>query len=166
MPPAAEHGYSIDGGFGEYATAFARYVVRVPEGIASLDAAPLTCAGVTMYKAVKVGGTRSTDLVAVFGVGGPGHLAIQYAVIAGGHVVAVDLFDEKLELARELGAEYTVDASEEDPAEAIQRLGGANQALAIAASPKAFDQAYRSLLNESMADVETGKIAARVVFEL
>jgi propanol-preferring alcohol dehydrogenase len=130
-------GYSIDGGFGEYATAFSRYVVPVPEGVDPLDAAPLTCAGVTMYKAVKVGGTRSTDLVAVFGVGGLGHLAIQYAAIAGGHVVAVDLFEEKLELARDLGAEFTVNANEEDPAEAIQRLGGANQALAIAASPAA-----------------------------
>jgi propanol-preferring alcohol dehydrogenase len=223
-------GYSIDGGFGEYATAFARYVVRVPDGIDPLDAAPLTCAGVTMYKAVAVGGTRSTDLVAVFGVGGLGHLAIQYAAIAGGRVVAVDLYDEKLELARELGAELTVNASEEDPAEAIQRLGGAHQALGIAASPKAFQQAYGSLrrggtlvfvglpadnqvqlpifetvlggitivgsivgtradlrevfelhaagrtrlirevrpldtVNESMADVEAGRVAARVVFE-
>jgi alcohol dehydrogenase, propanol-preferring len=224
-------GYSIDGGFGDYATAFARYVVRVPDSVDPLDAAPLTCAGVTMYKAVKVGGTRSTDLVAVFGVGGLGHLAIQYAVIAGGHVVAVDLHDEKLELARDLGAEFTVNASKEDPAEAIQRLGGANQALAIAASPKAFAQAYGSLrrggtlvfvglpadnrvelpifetvlgainmvgsivgtrsdlrevfqlhaagrtrlirevrpletVNEAMADVEAGKVAARVVFAL
>lgn len=223
-------GYSIDGGFAEYATAFARYVVRVPEGIDPLDAAPLTCAGVTMYKAVKVAGTRSTDLVAVFGVGGLGHLAIQYAAIAGGHVVAVDLFEEKLELARELGAEFTVNANEEDPAEAIQRLGGANQSFAIAASPKAFAQAYGSLrrggtlvfvglpadnrvelpifetvlggitivgsivgtrtdlrevfalhgagrtrlirevralesVNEAMADVEAGRVAARVVFE-
>ena len=72
-------GYSIDGGFGEYATAFARYVVKVPEGVDPFDAAPLTCAGVTTYKAVKVAGTRSSDLVAVFGVGGLGHLAIQYA---------------------------------------------------------------------------------------
>jgi alcohol dehydrogenase, propanol-preferring len=138
-------GYSIDGGFGEYATAFARYVVRVPEGIDPFDAAPLTCAGLTMYKAVKVAKTRSTDLVAVFGVGGLGHLAIQYAAIAGGRVVAVDLYDEKLELARELGAEFTVNASEQDPAEEIQRLGGADQAFAIAASPKAFAQAYGSL---------------------
>jgi propanol-preferring alcohol dehydrogenase len=99
-------GYSIDGGFGEYATAYARYVVQVPEGVDPLDAAPLTCAGVTTYKAVKVAGTRSSDLVAVFGVGGLGHLAIQYAQIAGGRVVAVDLFDDKLELARELGAEF------------------------------------------------------------
>ena len=79
-------GYTIDGGFGEYATAYARYVVKVPEGIDPFDAAPLTCAGVTTYKAVKVAGTRSSDFVAVFGVGGLGHLAIQYAAIAGGRV--------------------------------------------------------------------------------
>ena len=108
-------GYSFDGAFGEYATAYARYVVAVPEGIDPFDAAPLCCAGVTTYKAVKVAGTRSSDLVAVFGVGGLGHLAIQYAAIAGGRVVAVDLFDEKLELARELGAEFTINASKEDP---------------------------------------------------
>jgi alcohol dehydrogenase, propanol-preferring len=138
-------GYSIDGGFGEYATAFARYVVRVPEGVDSVDAAPLTCAGVTTYKAVKVAGTRSSDLVAVFGVGGLGHLAIQYAAIAGARVVAVDLFDEKLELARELGAEFTINASKEDPVAAIKRLGGVDQAIALAVSPKAFEQAYRSL---------------------
>ena len=138
-------GYSIDGGFGEYAVAYARYVVKVPEGVDSFDAAPLTCAGVTTYKAVKVAGTRSSNLVAVFGVGGLGHLAIQYAAIAGGRVVAVDLIDEKLELARELGAEFTVNAKKEDPVEAIQRLGGADQAIALAVSPRAFEQAYGSL---------------------
>jgi alcohol dehydrogenase, propanol-preferring len=138
-------GYSIDGGFGEYAKAFARYVVKVPAAIDPFDAAPLTCAGVTTYKAIKVAGTRSSDLVAVFGVGGLGHLAIQYAAIAGGRVVAVDLIDEKLELARELGAEFTVNAAKEDPVEAIQRLGGADQAIALAVSPRAFEQAYRSL---------------------
>src|SRR6266542_486516 len=109
------------------------------------DAAPLTCAGVTTYKAVKVAGTRSSDLVAVFGVGGLGHLALQYAAIAGGRVIAIDLIEEKLELARELGAEFTVNAAEEDPAEAIQGLGGADQAIALAVSPRAFEQAYGSL---------------------
>src|SRR5690348_14489201 len=113
-------GYSIDGGFGEYAVAYARYVVKVPDGVDPLDAAPLTCAGVTTYKAVKVAGTRSSDLVAVFGVGGLGHLAIQYAAIAGGRVIAVDLIDEKLELARELGAEFTINATRQDPVEEIQ----------------------------------------------
>ncbi len=138
-------GYSIDGGFGEYATAYARYVVKVPEGVDPFDAAPLACAGVTTYKAVKVAGTRSSDFVAVFGVGGLGHLAIQYAAIAGGRVVAVDIIDEKLELARELGAEFTINAKKEDPVAAIQRLGGADQAIALAVSPRAFEQAYGTL---------------------
>jgi alcohol dehydrogenase, propanol-preferring len=138
-------GYSIDGGFGDYATAYARYVVKLPEGIDPFDAAPLTCAGVTTYKAIKVAGRRSSDLVAVFGVGGLGHMAIQYAKIAGGRVIAVGLSDEKLELARELGAEFTVNAAKEDPVEAIQKLGGADQAIALAVSPRSFEQAYKSL---------------------
>jgi alcohol dehydrogenase, propanol-preferring len=138
-------GYSFDGAFGEYARAYARYVVKVPEGVDPFDAAPLTCAGVTTYKAVKVAGTRSSDLVAVFGVGGLGHMAIQYAQIAGGRVIAVDLVDEKLELARELGAEFTVNAAKEDPVAAIQRLGGADQAIALAVSPRSFEQAFGSL---------------------
>lgn len=138
-------GYSIDGGFGEYATAYARYTVKVPEGVDPFDAAPLTCAGVTTYKAVKVAGTRPSDLVAVFGVGGLGHLAIQYAAIAGARVVAVDIHDQKLVLARELGAEFTVNAARKDPVAEIQKLGGVDQAIALAVSPKAFEQAYGSL---------------------
>jgi propanol-preferring alcohol dehydrogenase len=117
----------------------------VPDGVDPVDAAPLTCAGVTTYKAIKVAGTRCSDLVAVFGVGGLGHLALQYAALAGGRVIAVDLIDEKLELARELGAEFTVNAAKEDPIEAIQKLGGADQAISLAVSPRAFEQAYRSL---------------------
>jgi propanol-preferring alcohol dehydrogenase len=138
-------GYSVDGGFAEFVKASARYVVRVPEGVDPIDAAPLTCAGVTTYKAVKVSGARPSDLVAVFGIGGLGHLAVQYARIAGARVVAVDLQDDKLELARELGAEFTVDASREDAAAAIQKLGGADAAISLAVAPKAFSDAYGSL---------------------
>jgi alcohol dehydrogenase, propanol-preferring len=138
-------GYSIDGGFAEYVKANSRYVVKVPEGVDPVDAAPLTCAGVTTYKAIKGAGTRSSDLVAIFGVGGLGHLALQYARIAGGRVVAIDVHDEKLALAKELGAEFTVNAAREDPVEAIQNLGGADQAIALAVAPCAFQQAYRSL---------------------
>ena len=144
-PEQKNTGYSMDGGFAEYVKADGRYVVKVPPGIDPVDAAPLTCAGVTTYKAVKVAGTRPSDLVAIFGVGGLGHLALQYARIAGGRVVAVDLEDEKLELAKLLGAEFTVNASKEDPANAIRRLGGADQAIALAVSPIAFGQAYWSL---------------------
>jgi alcohol dehydrogenase, propanol-preferring len=113
--------------------------------ISSVEASPLTCAGVTTYKAVKVAGTRSSDLVAVFGIGGLGHLAVQYAAIAGGRVIAVDIQDDKLELARTLGAEFTVNAAKEDPVAAIQALGGANQSIATAVSPRAVEQAYGSL---------------------
>ena len=81
----------------------------------------------------------------MFGIGGLGHLALQYATMAGGRVVAVDLLDEKLELAKELGAEFTVNAAKQDPAAAIQELGGADQAIALAVSPKAFEHAYGSL---------------------
>jgi alcohol dehydrogenase, propanol-preferring len=138
-------GYLLDGGHAEYAKAFAKYVGRVPEGIHPFEAAPLTCAGVTTYKAVKVSGTRPSDLVAVFGAGGLGHLAIQYARIAGAAVVAVDLFEEKLELARDLGAEYTVNAREQDPVEEIKKLGGADAVIATAVSPRAFEQGFGSL---------------------
>jgi propanol-preferring alcohol dehydrogenase len=138
-------GYLIDGGHAEYSKAFARYVGRVPEGIHPFEAAPLTCAGVTTYKAVKVSGTRPSDLVAVFGTGGLGHLAIQYARIAGAAIVAVDLFEEKLRLARDLGAEYAVNAREQDPVEEIRKLGGADAVIATAVSPKAFEQGFGSL---------------------
>jgi propanol-preferring alcohol dehydrogenase len=138
-------GYSIDGGFAEFAKAFARHVVKVPAGIDPFDAAPLTCAGVTTYKAVKVSGAKPADLVAVWGIGGLGHLALQYARIAGASVVAVDVVDEKLELARGLGAEFTVNAAKDDPVAAIKDLGGANAAVVLAATPKAFEQAFASL---------------------
>jgi len=138
-------GYSINGSYAEYAAAHAGYVGTVPKGLDPLEAAPLTCAGVTTYKAVKVAGVRPSDLVAIFGIGGLGHLAMQYARIAGGSVAAVDLVDEKLELAKTLGAEYLVNAREKDPAEEIRRLGGADSAIVLAVSPKAFEQAFRSL---------------------
>lgn len=138
-------GYSIDGAYAEYALAHGDYVGLVPEGVDPIAAAPLTCAGVTTYKAVKVAGTKPSDLTVVFGIGGLGHLALQYAKIAGATVVAVDLLDSKLELARTLGADYTVNAKDQDPVEFIQSLGGADQAVVLAVSPKAFEQAFNSL---------------------
>ena len=138
-------GYSIDGSYAEYAKASARYVAKVPDGVDPLDAAPLTCAGVTTYKAVKLSGARPASLVAVFGIGGLGHLALQYAKTFGATVVAVDVVDDKLELARELGADHTVNALTEDPVQAIKALGGADAAISVAVAPKAFEQAYASL---------------------
>jgi propanol-preferring alcohol dehydrogenase len=138
-------GYSVNGSYAEYAVAAGRFVARVPSAVDPLDAAPLTCAGVTTYKAVKVSQARPSDLVAVFGIGGLGHLAVQYARIAGAAVVAVDVVDEKLALARTLGADYTVNALVEDPIAAIKALGGADAAISTAVSPRAFEQAYGSL---------------------
>ena len=144
-PSQRNTGYSVDGGFAEYLVADAGFVGRVPDSVDAFDAAPLTCAGVTTYKAVKVSGTRPSDLVAVFGIGGLGHLAMQYAQIAGGTVAAVDIVDSKLQLAKDLGAAYTVNAVHEDPVEVLQGLGGADAAIVLAATPTACEQAFRSL---------------------
>lgn len=138
-------GYSMNGGLAEYAVGFARHAVRVPDGVDPLDAAPLTCAGVTTFKAVKVSGAAPAGLVAVFGAGGLGHLAVQYARIAGAAVVAVDTNAARLETARELGADHLVHAGEQDPAPAIQALGGADQVIATAVQPVAFEQGLESL---------------------
>jgi propanol-preferring alcohol dehydrogenase len=144
-PEQRNTGYSVDGGFAEYLVADAAFVGRVPESVDPFDAAPLTCAGVTTYKAVKVSKTRPSDLVAVFGIGGLGHLAMQYAQIAGGTVAAVDIVDSKLQLAKDLGAAYTINAAREDPVEVVQALGGADAAIVLAATPTACEQAFRSL---------------------
>jgi propanol-preferring alcohol dehydrogenase len=138
-------GYGVDGGFAEYVVADASFVVPVPDGVTPFDAAPLTCAGVTTYKAIKVADIVPSERVAVFGVGGLGHLAVQYANLVGGTVIGVDVTEEKLRLARQLGAEYVVNAAEVDPVEAIRDLGGADVAVALAATPASFEQAFRSL---------------------
>lgn len=138
-------GYSVDGAFAEYAVANATYVVPVPDGISSLDAAPLTCAGLTTYKAMKVAHIGPTERVGVFGIGGLGHLAVQYAHILGGTVVAVDIEQPKLDLATELGAEHVVNAGTTDPVTAINALGGLDVAVVLAASPRVFEQAFASL---------------------
>ncbi|MFI8536521.1 zinc-dependent alcohol dehydrogenase [Streptomyces aquilus] len=138
-------GYSVDGCYAEYAVANAGAVVPVPGGVSSLDAAPLTCAGVTTYKAIKVARVVPAERVAVFGVGGLGHLALQYARLVGGLVTAVDLEPDKLGLAHRLGADQTVNARTHDPVEEIRKAGGADVAVVLAAAPKAFEQAYKSL---------------------
>jgi propanol-preferring alcohol dehydrogenase len=138
-------GYAVDGGHAEFLVADARYVVAVPAGIDPAEAAPLTCAGVTTYKAVKVGGVSPGDRVAIFGIGGLGHLAQQYAQIFGGETIAVDVTEEKLALAKQLGAAHTVNAATTDPVAAIEALGGADVAVVLAASPKVLEQAHASL---------------------
>ena len=138
-------GYSVDGAWAEYAVADDRYVVTVPEAVSSFDAAPLTCAGVTTFKAIKVSKLQPGERAAVFGIGGLGHLALQYAHLRGAIVTAVDIEDAKLKLATELGADHTVNAHNTDPVKAIKDQGGVDVAVVVAASAPVFEQAYASL---------------------
>lgn len=138
-------GYSVDGTLAEYALASADYVVPVPDGVGSADAAPLTCAGVTTYKAIKVARIVPSERVAIYGIGGLGHLAVQYARLVGATVIAVDVDDTKLEMAKDLGADYVVNAATQDPVAAIEALGGADVAIVLAVIPKVFEQAFAAL---------------------
>jgi alcohol dehydrogenase, propanol-preferring len=138
-------GYSVDGAWAEYAVAEDRYVVAVPDEVSAVDAAPLSCAGVTTFKAVKISRVQPGETAAVFGVGGLGHLAVQYANLFGGKVIGVDIEDAKLDLARQLGADHVVNARSTDPVQAIQDLGGADVVISTAASLRSFEQAFGSL---------------------
>jgi propanol-preferring alcohol dehydrogenase len=138
-------GYDQDGAFAEYVKASADFVVKVPATVEPEDAACLSCAGVSAYRAALTSGARPGDLTAVFGVGGLGHLVLQYANIMGASVVAVDTVDEKLTMASDLGAAHIINASKVDPVEVIQTMGGARQAIVAAASRQAAEQALASL---------------------
>ncbi|MDQ1073325.1 zinc-dependent alcohol dehydrogenase [Streptomyces canus] len=131
-------GYGCDGGYAEKMLAWADFAQPVPDGVTAFDAAPLTCAGVTTYKALKVADVRPAQLVAISGVGGLGHLAVQYTKIAGAQVAAIDVTDEKLELAAELGADLVIDARKDDVGEVLKRYGGAHAAIALAVNEAAF----------------------------
>jgi propanol-preferring alcohol dehydrogenase len=135
-------GYSVNGGFAEYALADAEYVGRLPDGVGFVEIAPVLCAGVTVYKGLKVTDTRPGNWVLISGIGGLGHMAVQYARAMGLNVAAVDVDDAKLELARRLGATVTVNAKTTDPVAYLkQEIGGAHGVLVTAVSPKAFEQA-------------------------
>jgi alcohol dehydrogenase, propanol-preferring len=132
----------VNGSFAEYALPQADFLGRIPDQLSFVDASLILCAGVTTYKGLKETEARPGEWVVISGVGGLGHIAIQYAKAMGLHVAAVDLGEEKLELARKLGAEVTVDAGLEDPARKLQeKIGGAHGVLVTAVSPIAFKQA-------------------------
>lgn len=136
-------GYTVDGSFGEYMLVDTRYCARIPEGSDPVEVAPVLCAGVTVYKGLKVSETKPGQFMVISGVGGLGHIAVQYAVAMGMRVIAVDIADDKLELAKRHGAEFTVNAKHKDPAEAVQEFtdGGAHGVLVTAVHPQAFGQA-------------------------
>ena len=137
-------GYSVNGGFADYVVADPNYVGHLPKNVDFLEIAPVLCAGVTVYKGLKVTDTKPGDWVVISGIGGLGHMAVQYAKAMGLNVAAVDIDDAKLDLARKLGATLTVNAATDpDPAGTIRRQtdGGARGALVTAVGRKAFEQA-------------------------
>ncbi|QCB28097.1 alcohol dehydrogenase AdhP [Corynebacterium endometrii] len=136
-------GYTVDGSFGQYMLVDTRYCARIPEGADPIEVAPILCAGVTVYKGLKVSDTKPGQFMVISGIGGLGHIAVQYAVAMGMRVIAVDIADDKLELAKKYGAEFVVNAGQQDPGEAVAEYtkGGAHGILVTAVHPQAFGQA-------------------------
>lgn len=148
-------GYTADGGMAEECIVTADYAVKVPEGLDPAQASSITCAGVTTYKAIKVGKPQPGQWVVIWGAGGLGNLAVQYAKkVFNTHVIAVDINDDKLELAKEVGADYVINARNEDPVSKILELsnGGAHISVVTAVSKVAFNQA-----------IDTARAAGKVV---
>ena len=131
-------GLSFDGGYGEYLIAPASAVALMPAELPPKDAAPLMCAGLTTFNALRNSGSRPGDIVAVLGLGGLGHLGVQYAAKMGFHTVAIARGADKQPLARQLGAAVYIDNQAQDPAAELQKLGGATAILATATSGEAM----------------------------
>lgn len=139
-------GYSVNGSFAEYGLADPDFVGILPDKLDFGPAAPVLCAGVTVYKGLKETEVNPGEWVMISGIGGLGHMAVQYAKAMGMHVVAVDVSESKLTLASQLGADVTVDAREPDAVARVQReVGGVHGALVTAVSPKAMEQAFHML---------------------
>ncbi len=140
-PKAVYGGYTANGAFAEFFVADARYAAHIPDKLTSKAAAPILCAGVTTYKGLKETEARPGQWVAIIGVGGLGHLAIQYAKAMGLQVVGVDVDDEKLALARTLGATLTINSKAQDPVKTVEKeIGGAHGVLITAPFLSAFQQ--------------------------
>lgn len=135
-------GYTKNGGFAEYIIADPNYVAHIPAGLSAVDAAPLICAGITSYKGIKETQAKPGEWVVISGIGGLGHLGVQYAKALGLHVCAVDIDDGKLEHAKRLGADAVVNARHGDPVAAVDKVtgGGAHGVLITAPSLPAFKQ--------------------------
>ena len=139
-------GYTVNGGYAEFVQCEADFVGKLPDNVDFGPAAPILCAGVTVYKGLKELEAKADDWIAISGIGGLGHMAVQYAKAMGYKVVAVDVADDKLELARSLGAEEVVNAAKIDPVAEIQsQIGGVHGVLVTAVSNNAFSQAVGML---------------------
>jgi propanol-preferring alcohol dehydrogenase len=135
-------GVMVDGGYAEYAKAPASHVVKIPDMLSSEQAAPLLCAGVTVHRALKQSKLRAGQRLAVFGVGGLGHIAVQIGRAAGAEVTAIDISEEKLELAKSLGAARTLNAATTNVVKEMRRAGGVHVAIVTSAAKSAYDTAF------------------------
>lgn len=144
-PQQSNTGYSVNGSFAEYSLADPAFVGHLPAGLELGPAAPVLCAGVTVYKGLKESEVRPGEWVAISGVGGLGHMAVQYAKAMGMHVAAVDIYPEKLELARQLGADLVLNGRDDPVSEVQSKMGGVHGVLVTAVSPAAFEQAFGML---------------------
>ncbi|MFY9845052.1 MAG: zinc-dependent alcohol dehydrogenase [Terriglobales bacterium] len=135
-------GVTVDGGYAEFVKAPASHVVRIPDALSSEQAAPLLCAGVTVHRALKQAKIRAGHRLAVFGVGGLGHIAIQVGRAAGAEVIAIDISEEKLALAKSLGAARTLNAATSKVVKELRASGGVHVALVTSASKTAYDMAF------------------------
>jgi D-arabinose 1-dehydrogenase-like Zn-dependent alcohol dehydrogenase len=138
-------GLNVDGGYAEYMVARASALVRIPEELASADVAPLLCAGATTFSALQDSGAKGGDVVAIHGIGGLGHLGIQYAQRLGFTTVAISRGRDKEALARVLGAHHFIDAEESDVGQELHKLGGARVILATAPNAKAIGSLVNGL---------------------
>ena len=138
-------GVSFDGGYGEYMIAPVSAVARFPDGLSLVDAAPLLCAGITTFNALRNSGVRPGDVVAVLGLGGLGHLGVQYAARSGFKTVSIARGKDKEPLARQLGATHYIDSQAQDPAAELQKLGGASVILATVTVGDAMSAALGGL---------------------
>src|SRR5580692_3593917 len=135
-------GVTVDGGYAEFVKVPASHATRIPDGLSSVDAAPLFCAGVTVYRALKHAKIQPRQRLAVFGVGGLGHLAVQMAIELGAIVTAIDVSDEKLAQAKNLGASVTLNSTTVNVVKELRRAGGAHVALVTSAAKAAYDTAF------------------------
>jgi propanol-preferring alcohol dehydrogenase len=135
-------GVAVDGGYAEFVKAPAAHATKIPNGLSSADAAPLFCAGVTVYRALKKADIQPGQRLAIFGVGGLGHLAVQVGREMGAEVTAVDLSDEKLDQARQDGATHSLNASTGDAPKEIRKQGGAHVVLVASGAKAAYDAAF------------------------
>ncbi|MFZ0276433.1 MAG: zinc-dependent alcohol dehydrogenase [Candidatus Sulfotelmatobacter sp.] len=135
-------GVTVDGGYAEFLKAPATHVARIPANLASEQAAPLLCAGVTVYRALRQSRLTKGQSLAVFGVGGLGHLAVQIGCELGAEVTAIDISEEKLALAKTLGACRMLNAASDKVVQQLRSLGGVHVALVTSAAKAAYDMAF------------------------